>query len=72
LIRGQPEGYIEAFANIYIEAARAIEAETSGQRIPESCDFPRVEDGVAGTAFVDAAVESAKNGGVWTKMKKLE
>jgi predicted dehydrogenase len=72
LIRGQPEGYIEAFANIYIEAARAIEAETSGQRIPESCDFPRVEDGVAGMAFVDAAVESAKNGGVWTKMKHLQ
>jgi predicted dehydrogenase len=71
LIRGQPEGFIEACANIYIEAARAIEAETSGKNIPESCDFPCVEDGVAGMAFVEAAVESATNGGAWTKMKRL-
>ena len=71
LIRGQPEGFIEACANIYIEAARAIEAETSGKNIPENCDFPCVEDGVAGMAFVEAAVESATNGGAWTKMKRL-
>jgi len=51
---------------------RAIEAEISGQRIPESCDFPRVDDGVAGMAFVDAAVESVKSGGVWTKMKNIQ
>lgn len=69
LVRGQPEGFIEAFANIYIEAARAIAAETSGQRIPEDCDFPSVEDGVAGMAFVETAVESATKGGAWTKMK---
>jgi predicted dehydrogenase len=65
------EGFIEAFANIYIEAARAISAETSGQRIPEDCDFPNVEDGVAGMAFVETAVESATNGGAWTKMKSV-
>jgi hypothetical protein len=59
LVRGQPEGFIEAFANIYIEAARAISAETSGQRTPEDCDFPNVEDGVAGMAFVETAVEGA-------------
>ena len=71
LVRGQPEGFIEAFANIYIEAARAISAETSGQTIPEDCDFPNVEDGVAGMAFVETAVESATNGGAWTKMKSV-
>ena len=60
---------MRAFANIYIEAARAIKAETSGRRIPEDCDFPTVEDGVAGMAFVETAVESATNGGAWTKMK---
>jgi predicted dehydrogenase len=49
----------------------AFEAETSGKNIPESCDFPCVEDGVAGMAFVEAAVESATNGGAWTKMKRL-
>jgi predicted dehydrogenase len=71
LVRGQPEGFIEAFANIYIEAARAISAETSGRKIPEDCDFPNVEDGVAGMAFVETAVESATNGGAWTKMKSV-
>jgi predicted dehydrogenase len=69
LIRGQPEGFIEAFANLYMEAARAIKAEVSGLGIPEDCDFPNVEDGVAGMAFVETAVESATNGGAWTKMK---
>ncbi|MBV9491466.1 MAG: Gfo/Idh/MocA family oxidoreductase [Verrucomicrobia bacterium] len=69
LVRGQPEGFIEAFANLYLEAARAIRAETSGQRIPDDCDFPNVEDGVAGMAFVETAVESATNGGAWTKVK---
>jgi hypothetical protein len=71
LIRGQPEGFIEAFANLYLEAGRAIKAEVSGLGILDDCDFPNVEDGVAGMAFVDTAVESATNGGAWTKMKSV-
>jgi predicted dehydrogenase len=71
LIRGQPEGFIEAFANLYLEAAGAIKAEVFGLGIPDDCDFPNVEDGVAGMAFVDTAVESATNGGAWTKMKSV-
>jgi predicted dehydrogenase len=71
LIRGQPEGFIEAFANLYMEAARAIKAEVSGPEISEDCDFPNVDDGVAGMAFVETAVESATNGGAWTKMKSV-
>jgi hypothetical protein len=43
----------------------------AGQTIPEDCDFPNVEDGVAGMAFVETAVESATNGGAWTKMKSV-
>lgn len=66
---GHPEAFIEAFANIYLEAARAIEAEVAGRPIPKDCDFPTVDDGVIGMAFIAAAVESAKNGSVWTKMK---
>ena len=66
---GHPEAFIEAFANIYLEAARAIEAEIAGQPIPRDCDFPTVDDGVAGMAFIATAVESASKGGVWTKMK---
>jgi predicted dehydrogenase len=65
---GHPEAFIEAFANIYVEAARAIEAEVNRQPIPPDCDFPTVDDGVEGMAFIATAVESAKGGGVWTRM----
>jgi predicted dehydrogenase len=66
---GHPEAFIEAFANIYLEVARAIEAEVSGQPIPPDCDFPTIDDGVEGMAFIATAVKSAKAGGVWTKME---
>jgi predicted dehydrogenase len=65
---GHPEGFIEGFANIYLEAARAIEAEVNGQPVPDDCDFPTVKDGVEGMLFVATAVRSAKGGAVWTKM----
>ncbi|HEV3211301.1 MAG TPA: Gfo/Idh/MocA family oxidoreductase [Chthoniobacterales bacterium] len=65
---GHPEAFVEAFANIYLEAARAIEAEVNGQTIPPDCDFPTVDDGVEGMAFIATAVESAKAGGAWTRM----
>ncbi len=65
---GHPEAFVEAFANIYVEVARAIEAEVNGQPIPHDCDFPTVDDGVEGMAFIATAVQSAKAGGVWTRM----
>jgi hypothetical protein len=65
---GHPEGFLEAFANIYLEAARAIDAEVNGQPVPDDCDFPTVKDGVEGMLFVATAVRSAKGGAVWTKM----
>jgi predicted dehydrogenase len=68
---GHPEAFIEAFANIYLEAARAIGAEVMGQPSPEGLDFPTVDDGVEGMAFIATAVRSAKEGGAWTKMPAL-
>ncbi|MGA9579830.1 MAG: Gfo/Idh/MocA family oxidoreductase, partial [Terrimicrobiaceae bacterium] len=65
---GHPEAFLEAFANIYLEAARAIEALLDGQPVPPDCDFPTVDSGVEGMAFIATAVKSAKAGGVWTKM----
>lgn len=65
---GHPEAFIEAFANIYLEAARAIEAEVDGRPIPTDLDFPTVDDGVEGMAFIAAAVASAHAGGAWTKV----
>jgi len=67
---GHPEAFVEAFANIYVEVARAIEAEVNGQPIPSDCDFPTVDDGVEGMAFIATAVKSAKAGCVWTTMEQ--
>jgi predicted dehydrogenase len=64
---GHPEAFIEAFANIYVEAARAIETAKAGKPIPADVDYPNVEDGVIGIAFIATAVASAKNGSTWTK-----
>jgi hypothetical protein len=50
------------------EAARAIRAEVNGDLTPEDLDFPTVDDGLEGMAFITAAVQSAKAGGVWAKM----
>jgi len=66
---GHPEAFLEGFANIYLEAARAIDAVINGQPIPLDSDFPTVKDGVEGMRFVATAVSSAKEGAVWTKMK---
>jgi predicted dehydrogenase len=65
---GHPEGFIEAFANIYREIVRAIHAMANGEPSPHQCDFPTVDDGVAGMAFLEAAVQSAKAGGAWRSL----
>jgi predicted dehydrogenase len=65
---GHPEGYLEGFANIYAEAARAIRARKAGAVLDPAVTFPGVDEGVAGVAFVAAAVASSKAGGVWTPL----
>ena len=66
---GHPDGFIEAFANVYMEAYRAIRAEVAGKKIPVY-DYPTVDDGVAGLAFIETVVASGKSKAKWTKMKK--
>lgn len=66
---GHPEGYLEGFANIYQEAARAIRAaRRKGGKLPRDVVFPTVQDGVEGVAFVEACVKSSKKNGAWTKL----
>jgi predicted dehydrogenase len=65
---GHPEGYIEAFANLYREAFRAIRAEVAGEPIPVDCDFPTIDDGIEGMRFVAAAVESSRLDSRWVKV----
>jgi predicted dehydrogenase len=67
---GHPEGYLEAFANIYREAFRAISAEVAGQPAPANLDFPTIEDGVHGMQFIDTVIKSARAGAKWIKFPK--
>jgi predicted dehydrogenase len=64
---GHPEGYLEGFANVYAEAARAIRARREGRPVPGDVLYPTIEDGVAGVAFVEACVRSSSRGGAWTR-----
>ena len=65
---GLPEGYLEGFASLYTEIARALRARRAGKPVDPEVHFPTVEDGLAGMAFIEAAVKSSKKGGVWTKV----
>jgi len=67
---GHPEAFIEAFANVYLAAAKSIAAEVSGKKPPKNPDFPTVEDGIRGMAFIATAVKSSKSKSKWTKMLK--
>jgi predicted dehydrogenase len=65
---GHPEGYLEGFANIYAEAARAIRAARNGKKPDKGVIYPTVEDGLKGMQFVEAAVKSSARGGKWVKV----
>ena len=65
---GHPEGYLEGFAAIYAEGARAIRAARDGRKPDPAVVFPTVEDGLAGVQFIEAAVKSSQRGAVWVKV----
>lgn len=65
---GHPEGYLEGFAAIYSEAARAIQARRRGEAVDPDVIYPTVEDGVNGVAFVEACIASSKKNGGWVKV----
>ena len=59
---GHPEGYIEAFANIYRNFARTVRARREGREPqPEWTDFPSVEDGIRGMQFIETMVRSGSD-----------
>jgi len=66
-----PEGYLEGFANIYRNFANHIRARLEGRKLPKddpALDYPKIEDGVRGMAFVEAVVKSSKKNAAWTKL----
>lgn len=63
---GHPEGYLEAFANLYRNFALCVKAKLSGiEPQPEWLDFPGVDEGVRGMAFVEKVIESGKSDTKW-------
>ena len=64
---GHPDGFIEAFANIYLEGYREIRADLEGKPRPDA-DHPTVADGVTGMAFVETVLASSASEKKWTKM----
>ena len=69
---GHPEGYLEGFANIYTDAAELMMS-SAEDREPErdALLVPTVRDGFDGMAFIAAAVESSRRGGVWVSPERL-
>ena len=65
---GHPEGYLEGFANIYAEVARAILARREGAAPDPAVTFPGLREGLAGVAFVDACVRSSSRNAAWVKL----
>ncbi|WP_079686565.1 Gfo/Idh/MocA family protein [Ohtaekwangia koreensis] len=67
---GHPEGYLEAFANIYRAFTKAVRDYKPGKKINYTkYDFPDVEDGVRGMNFVQTVVKSANSSKKWTPLK---
>ncbi len=65
---GHPEGYLEGFANIYTEVAKAIRAARDGKKPAKEVAFPGINDGVDGMAFIEACVKSSKANSKWVKV----
>ena len=66
---GHPEGFLEAFANIYRNVCATIRARVAGVAPdPLACDFPTVEDGLRGMLFIEAVVKSTRGSQKWTRV----
>ncbi|WP_100630158.1 Gfo/Idh/MocA family protein [Algoriphagus formosus] len=67
---GHPEGYVEAFANLYRNFARCIYAERNGETPKEEWkDFPGIEDGIRGMAFIEHVLKSTETEYKWTSFE---
>jgi len=62
-----PEGYLEAFANIYTEFSQHVKDRLNGEE-QASYDYASIDEGVRGMAFIEASVKSSQNNAAWTKL----
>ena len=69
IVKGHPEGFPEAFANLYSDAAEAIASRHAGVTPdPIALHFPNSLDGLLGVRFVDAVVRSSAANGAWVHL----
>ncbi len=67
---GHPEGYLEAFANVYRNFARTVRKRMNGEEPNEfDLDFPTIDDGIRGMQFVETVIASGKASQKWVKFK---
>ncbi len=65
---GHPEGYLEAFANLYRNFALSLQADLSGTLAPpEALDYPGIAEGVRGMAFIENVIASGRSDQKWTE-----
>ncbi|RSK43659.1 gfo/Idh/MocA family oxidoreductase [Hymenobacter perfusus] len=70
---GHPEGYLEAFANLYRNFALTLLADQTGQPAPaEAHDYPGIEHGVRGMAFIETVIASGRSAQKWTDFPAVE
>lgn len=65
---GHPEGYLEGFATIYMEAAKIIRAVQNSEVVDPSVQAPTTEDGVMGVSFIEACVRSYQQNTAWVRL----
>ena len=63
---GHPEGYLEAFANLYRNFALSLMAKNNNTEAPQFCsDYPSIEEGIRGMAFIENVIASGKSNAKW-------
>ncbi len=66
---GHPEGFLEAFANVYLGVAAAIRAHQQGRAPdPREADYPDIEAGARGVRFIEAVLASSRGSDKWTRV----
>lgn len=65
---GHPEGYLEAFATIYSEAAAIVRHADRGGTLPDGLHAPGIDDGLAGMRFIGACIRSSEQNGAWVRL----
>lgn len=62
------EGWLESMGNLYDSYIRCLKAKKAGSFTADMIDYPTIEEGIAGLKYVEACLESNKNGNIWVNL----